>query len=236
MKKEFILPDSQTVVVRKSTRAKRMILRLNHDNEVVVTVPKLVPYLVGFQFAKSKQQWIQEHRQSHQASLLKNNDRIGRDHRLVFKSGSTTAAKSHVRNKLITVTHPTTIGCDHLSVQQEAIKAATRAIKKEADAILPQILHTLAQKYDYRYSSVQIKNMRTRWGSCSSEKSINLSIWLIQLPEELIEYVCCHELTHLNHQHHQAAFWEELSTMIPDWKNRRKQLKEYRPSLIARSL
>jgi hypothetical protein len=54
----------------------------------------------------------------------------------------------------------------------------------------------------------------------------------MQVPDHLVQYVLCHELTHLNHMHHQTAFWEELAQMIPDYKARKKELKEYRPELM----
>ena len=86
--------------------------------------------------------------------------------------------------------------------------------------------------HGYKYKSISVKNMRSRWGSCSNAGLINLNIWLVQLPEELIEYVCCHELAHLNNPHHQKSFWDELEGMVPDYKQRRRKLKAYSPSLI----
>ncbi len=73
--------------------------------------------------------------------------------------------------------------------------------------------------------------MKSRWGSCSTTGVINLNIWLMQLPDSLIEYVCCHELAHLNNPHHQKEFWEELSKMIPDYRECKKILKTHSPSL-----
>lgn len=232
MVKEFILSNGERITVRKSARAKRIILKIHHDGNPVVTIPRFAPYYAGLQFAKMQQAWIRTHSNTQQP-LIQPGTAIGRQHRITFVASAVTSPKSYIRNNLITITHPEAALFRSTIVQQEAAKAATRAIKKEADAHLPRILHQLAQKHNYHYKSAHVKNMRTRWGSCSSEKSINLSIWLMQLPDELIEYVCCHELTHLNHQHHQPAFWAELSEMIPDCKERRKKLKEYQPSLIV---
>lgn len=235
MSKEFTLPDGEQVTVRKSHKAKRIILKIDHQGQAIITIPRLVPYYAGLQFAKAQQAWIRTHSGNRQQTLLKSGEKIGRFHHITFQAGEVAAPKSYVRNNTITITHPKATSFDAALVQKEATRAATRAIKKEADEHLPHILHQLAQEHGYRYKSVHVKNMRSRWGSCSSARVINLSIWLMQLPDELIEYVCCHELTHLNHQHHQAAFWAELSEIIPDWKVRRKRLKEYRPSLMVES-
>lgn len=231
MAKEFRLTNNELVTVRKSARAKRIILKIDYTGKAIVTVPRVVPYYAGLQFAKMQQQWIQSHAKQHTRPVIRPHSLVGKSHRVRF-TPSETNIKSRVRQNIITVTHPKNMQFDDPLVQAEAEKATTRAIKKEADDYLPRLLHQLAKQNGYQYERVGVKNMRTRWGSCSSEKVINLSIWLMQLPEELIEYVCCHELTHLSHQHHQQAFWDELSVMIPDWKQCRKRLKQYRPSLM----
>jgi predicted metal-dependent hydrolase len=233
MSKIFTLPSGEQVTVRKSHRAKRMILKIDHSGQPIITIPKIIPYYAGLQFAKAQQKWIRKNTKKQSTMILRDGDTIGRYHSIKFQHTDIAHPKSYVRGNLITVSIPRADSFETSTVQNEAIKAATRAIKKEADEYLPHVLHQIAQKNGYRYNSVHVKNMRSRWGSCSSEKVINLSIWLMQLPDELIEYVCCHELTHLNHQHHQVAFWNELTEMIPDWKLRRKRLKEYRPSLIV---
>jgi len=219
------------VVVRKSVRAKRVIIKIDHQNQPVVIIPKYLPYAVGLDFAKKNISWIAKHLQKNSNNNLKNEMKIGKKHQLFFNPEPNTNLKSRVQNSTIVITYPANISYLDQKVQKEAVKAATRAIKKEADDVLPRYIYNLAAKYGYNYKSISIKNMRSRWGSCSSEGVINLNIWLLQLPDELINYVCCHELTHLNHPHHQKAFWEELESMIPDYKILRKKLKEYSPSL-----
>jgi predicted metal-dependent hydrolase len=80
----------------------------------------------------------------------------------------------------------------------------------QAKASLPGELAQLARKHGFIYRSVQIRKSKTRWGSCSSKKTISLSLYLMLLPEHLREYVLLHELCHTTHMNHSASFWALL--------------------------
>ena len=219
------------IAIKKSSKAKRVIMKINHDNEPVVVIPKYIPYALGISFARKNTTWIKSHLAKQQVRSFQNFSQIGKLHQLKFVSSKAGTIRSRVQNNIITVAYPESLNVKEPAVQAEAKKAATRAVKKEAEAYLPRLLHTLASGYGYKYTSVSVKNMKSRWGSCSSTGVICLNIWLMQLPDSLIEYVCCHELSHLNNPHHQKRFWNELEEMIPDYKERRKLLKQHSPSL-----
>ncbi|MEG1088377.1 MAG: YgjP-like metallopeptidase domain-containing protein [Bacteroidales bacterium] len=99
-----------------------------------------------------------------------------------------------------------------------------KEIKKRAHAILPQRLETIAKQLNstiivrnnfgikkaspFNYGRVAIKNNRTNWGSCSSVGNINLNMHLVNLPNELIDFVIIHELCHLVYHNHSPRFHE----------------------------
>ena len=114
-----------------------------------------------------------------------------------------------------------------------AVRAAERAMKKEAEQLLPSRLADLARKHNYSYSSVTVRKLVSRWGSCSSHKVISLSYFLMQLPWELIDYVILHELAHTKRMNHSPDFWEELEKTCPNARQLRKQIKEFRPVINA---
>ncbi|MDR0505903.1 MAG: M48 family metallopeptidase [Dysgonamonadaceae bacterium] len=101
-------------------------------------------------------------------------------------------------------------------------------LRKQAQAILPDELARLAKKHGFHYNSVKIRKSKTRWGSCSSKKVINLSLFLALLPAHLIEYVLLHELCHTVQMNHSPAFWNLLNSCT-DGKSKelRKELKNY---------
>ena len=83
-----------------------------------------------------------------------------------------------------------------------------------------------AGKWGLKPSSVRVTSAMTRWGSCSGKNGLNFSYRLAMLPREAIEYVVVHELAHIRHHNHSAAFWNYLGQMLPDYQQRRQWLKQ----------
>ncbi len=73
--------------------------------------------------------------------------------------------------------------------------------------------------------SVVIANQKKRWGSCNRHGAIRLNWRLVQAPMRLIDYVVVHELVHILHQNHSREFWQETGRVLPDYKERREELK-----------
>lgn len=226
------VPSIGVVRLRKSNRAKRLILRITHDGKPEVVLPKYAPYALARQFAARHSKWINKQQSLYRPTVLTPGKLVGRSHSITFVPTATSSISSRVQNDIITVKHPSSLETTDDKVQDVAQRALLRALKKEAWSYLPSLLNDLSKKHNYTYASVNVKNMRSRWGSCSSTGAINLNIWLMQLPDELIEYVCCHELVHLNHPHHQKSFWDELAYILPDYADRRQQLRSHGPRLV----
>lgn len=72
-----------------------------------------------------------------------------------------------------------------------------------------------------------VRDPRTRWGSCSSRGIVNLSWRLMLVPSCLGDYVVVHELAHLLRMDHSPAFWAEVERVLPDWRERRHDLRQY---------
>jgi len=76
-------------------------------------------------------------------------------------------------------------------------------------------------------TAIKVNSAKTRWGSCSSKKSINFSWRLIMADEKVIDYVIVHELAHLKELNHSPRFWAVVESILPDYKKRQKRLKEF---------
>ena len=74
---------------------------------------------------------------------------------------------------------------------------------------------------------VSLTNARGRWGSCSSTGTIRLHWRLIHLAHTLLDYVVAHEVAHLAYMNHSAQFWQLVARLIPDYKTRQSQLKQF---------
>jgi hypothetical protein len=79
--------------------------------------------------------------------------------------------------------------------------------------------------YKFSYNRVSVRNQKTRWGSCSRRGALNFNVRLGSLPGDLQDYIIVHELCHLKEFNHSSSFWSLLAKQIPDFKERRKKLK-----------
>ena len=119
-----------------------------------------------------------------------------------------------------------------MKVRLEKSRALADIDREDARKILNQRLSELAAENDFEYNRVFIRSQKTRWGSCSSKNNINLNMNLLHLPSELVDYVLLHELTHTKVKDHSPNFWDELETVCPGSKKKRRRLKKYGYCLI----
>lgn len=84
-----------------------------------------------------------------------------------------------------------------------------------------------ADRLGVQPARIRLGNQRSLWGSCSPRGVIALNRRLISIPKSLFEYVVIHELCHLVEHNHGARFWELVESLLPDYRDRRAQLKRY---------
>lgn len=101
-------------------------------------------------------------------------------------------------------------------------------LRREAKSFLPLRVAELAHMYGFRYEGLAIRDSKTRWGSCSGRNTISLSLYLMQVPEHLQDYVILHELCHTVHHDHSPRFWA-LMDSVTDGKahDLRHELHKY---------
>ena len=73
---------------------------------------------------------------------------------------------------------------------------------------------------------LRLLRMPKRWGSCTAMGDLLLNPELIKAPGLCIEYVIVHELCHLKHPNHSAAFFRMLDAVLPDWRERKERLEQ----------
>ena len=106
--------------------------------------------------------------------------------------------------------------------------------QKELDAIKEKFT-TRVQYYcnimGVSVNRISIKDQKTRWGSCSSKGNVNFNYNLYYMPEELLDYVVVHELSHRKYMNHSQSFWCEVEKYCPEYKLCRRRLKDYTLSI-----
>ena len=97
----------------------------------------------------------------------------------------------------------------------------------KAKTTLPVWMEEISRYTGLRYSKLSVRAQKTRWGSCSHQKRINLNRALLFLPEELVRYLMIHELSHTVHLNHSRAFWALVERWAPNYQLYEKQLNRY---------
>ncbi len=120
----------------------------------------------------------------------------------------------------------------NMQILREKSEELPKIKREEAREKLGNRLSELAQKHNFQYNRVSIRNQKTRWGSCSSKDNISLNMKLLHLPDHLIDYILLHELVHTRVKNHSKSFWDELETVVPNARSIDKQLREYQYCLF----
>jgi predicted metal-dependent hydrolase len=97
-------------------------------------------------------------------------------------------------------------------------------LKRELKERITYHLKDYSNKLGVSYNRVFIRSQKTKWGSCSSEGNLNFNLKLAALPEDLIEYVVLHELTHIIEDNHNNNFWKIVEKYYPDYKEKESLL------------
>lgn len=101
------------------------------------------------------------------------------------------------------------------------------AYREAARAKLSERTAFFAGRMGVSWNRIFIKETKTRWGSCSQAGNLNFNWKLILMPPEILDYVVVHELAHRKEMNHSPRFWAEVAAVLPDYRERRRWLKEH---------
>ena len=115
---------------------------------------------------------------------------------------------------------------ENLSKEGRYTKQEIEKMVDFAKAVIPQKVAYYARLLGVTYGRITIRNQKTRWGSCTSTGNLNFNCLLVMMPPEILDYVVVHELCHRFEMNHSAKFWARVGQMMPDYRVRRKWLKD----------
>lgn len=120
--------------------------------------------------------------------------------------------------------------------QDDALEKLTETERKllmeNAKRVISARVAYYAPLVGVTYNHVTIRCQKTRWGSCSGKGNLNFNAMLMYVPEEIVDYVVVHELCHRKEMNHSPRFWAEVGKVLPDYKTRRKWLRDHERDLI----
>ncbi len=97
--------------------------------------------------------------------------------------------------------------------------------REKARVLIIERLKYFNSFYNFKYGRINIRDQKSRWGSCSRQGNLNFNFRLLFLEPAVRDYVIIHELCHLKEFNHSLRFWKLVSQSSPDFKNLRRKLK-----------
>ena len=100
-------------------------------------------------------------------------------------------------------------------------------LRQLAKNLLPKCVAFWGEKLSLCPTNIQIKYLKSKWGSCNGDGEIVLNVRLIQLPTRLMEYVIVHELCHLKNLNHSENFWQSVQKVFENYQDLHNELREF---------
>lgn len=209
-KEQIMHPKWGRVVVTRNPRARRIVMRARPE-AIHMTIP-----------ANATTADIERALDRHGDKLLcrqKENAPVPFDKEFSINAPNfrLRVEESRTANIMVTGSNGTYIlhcpvGTDYtMAGTQQALRQSIKAAMKHcAGSVLPARLKTLATEHGFKYNRCTVRDVHSRWGSCTSTGNINLNMHLIILPCRLIDYVLLHELCHTVEMNHSDRFWALL--------------------------
>lgn len=218
------------VEFRRNPRARRIAIRVKPFDGVTVSYPRFISLAIAKRLVQTKAEWIAkrlaEARRHEETAILPATPggNVTRTHRLetIPHQGETVSVR--VQGGVIRVRHAASADAGDPAVRRAIRKGILSAYRREAIAYLPPRVEELARLHGFTYERVAVKNLRSRWGSCSLRGIINLNLQLMRLPDRLVDYVILHELAHTRIRNHSREFWELLGVVVGDAKGLDREL------------
>lgn len=208
---ELLKIDGQLleVKVRLNPRARRMIVKVNPaTGEICITVRSQRGLPAALDFARGEKDWIA---------------------RQLAKVPKPVSLIPGVSVPLHGVPHeiraaakgPAPVWCEDgvIWVRGQAAHAPRRVLdflKKEARKTFEARAMRHGERLGVKPSRITVRDTVSRWGSCSSARSLSFSWRLILAPDFVLDYVVAHEVAHIRQMNHSPRFWAEVKKLVPD--------------------
>ncbi|NQW22249.1 MAG: M48 family metallopeptidase [SAR202 cluster bacterium] len=208
--------DTPEYSIRESKRARRLTIKVSSWAGVEVVVPPRFNRSEIRKFIQSKAGWIKKSlEQIGPVKELQKPDTIylgllGETWQVEYSpSQDNRLGVSETDANVLLLTGP-------VEGPVDVAAALNQWLQKRAKTILDPWLHQLSSELSLPFSRASVRRQRTKWGSCSAEKSISLNRNLLFLSEAMVRYVLVHELCHVRQLNHSDKFWRLLETFEPN--------------------
>ena len=220
---QLTLPlQNSELVIRRSLRAKRLRVIVNQLGDVEVVVPGRASSQQVHEFIQQQQTWINQTQLYIQSQRQAHLDRdkpekiclsaIDSCWDVYYKSGNINRYREDCG-----VTNQRRL-CLTLSDESNAMLLMSTWLTCKAKQVLVPWLDKVSHETGLSYNKATIRGQKTRWGSCSARKNINLNRCLMFVEPRLVRYLMVHELCHTRYLDHSSKFWLLVQKFVPDYQ------------------
>ena len=211
VRRELLKIDGQMleVKVRLNPRARRMIVKVHPaTGEVSVTAPSRRGLAVALEFARGETAWISGQRAKVPGAVT-------------LAPGAVIPFKGVAHEIRASAKGPAPVWREDgvIWVRGRPAHASRRVVdflKHEARAVFEERALVHAAKLNVKPSRITVRDTASRWGSCSSTRSLSFSWRLILAPDFVLDYVVAHEAAHLREMNHSPRFWAHVASLVDD--------------------
>ena len=214
-------------LIRSKRRRKTISLHVKEDGRIVIYTPYRTPEWEIEKFLKEKERWI--------SRKLSEKEKAVTPLEKGFLPGE----------EFLYLGEPYPLELDHHTPPGPSLKLSfgrfilsqshidkardlfIQWYKQEAKDKLSDRVNYYSSRFQLVPKGVKITSARSRWGSCSRDNQICFSWRLVMAPLTVIDYVLLHELAHIKEKNHSKRFWSYLESILPDYKGRRRWLREH---------
>ncbi len=227
-------PSLGEIFINPSLKAKRVSIGVRPTGEVRLTIPRRMSLREALRFLDEKAAWVEQTKARvaarQPARVLIEPPYSTRSHTLHLDPCATEVIRVRISGGKIVVSYPARMHYTEETVQEAIRKGIEGAWRVEALVELPERVRHLCQATGLKCGRVTVRNSHTRWGSCSVRDDLSLSLHLMKLPDELIDYVLLHELCHTRHKNHGPRFHALLDELCGGRHQEfRKALRNFSP-------
>ena len=218
------------IIITRNPRARRIIMRVRPD-AILMTVPEYAKEADIERALTECGARLKARQQQSQQQTIDKGFSINTEYfRLVIKESCFNKVRLTGSTNGYVIEVPQNTDFTSADTQQMLRTAIKGAAKHCAAKVLPQRLKELAERTGFKYKRCTVRDVRSRWGSCSTSGTISLNTQLILLPARLIDYVLLHELCHTVEMNHSDRFWALMDKVTAPAKARtlRAELKKNR--------
>ncbi len=215
--------------LKVSRRARRMALRLDpHNRAVNLVVPPRASLRKAHEFARQHEHWIREKIDSLPLPVPFTNGTIipvlGKERtiRIIHDPGHKRTSIHLADDEIVIHTN-----------KDDPSGRVTTFLKNLAREKITALTHEKAELLGKKAISIQMRDTRSRWGSCAPDGRMCFSWRLVLAPFAALDYVVAHEVAHMEHMNHGKAFWNLCARLAADFKTGRRWMREHGHTLMT---